>query len=197
MHQLLKGIHGQKTSKNFMDAYERFADAIYKYCYFRLSSKEQAEEITQETFLHTWQYLLDGGRILNIRPFLYKTAHNLVVNEYARRSRKKESSLEDLHEQGFDLPDGQIAYKQVEDRMECRRMLKLLDSFDPAYQEVMTMRYIDDLSPKEIALICNETENTISIRLHRGLKKIRSALTKHSQPDQAFKSIAQILTQSG
>ena len=46
--------------EEFLRAYEEFADAIFRHCYFRISDREVAKDLTQETFTRTWKYIVDG-----------------------------------------------------------------------------------------------------------------------------------------
>ena len=57
-----------------------------------------------------------------------------------------------------------------------KELVQLLDGLDDKYRQVIVMRYVDDLAPREIAGIVGETENTVSVRLHRGLHKVRDLI---------------------
>lgn len=169
-----------------MQAYEDFADAIYRHCYFRVSDKPRAEEIMQETFMRVWKYMADGGKVNDYRAFLYRTANNLVINEYLRRSKRRELSMEELHERGFDIPSEE--HQKIEQHLANRQIMGMLDACAPEHRELLIMRYIDDMSPREIAKIRDETENAVSIRLHRALKKIRTAVVGDAKYNWSQKS---------
>src|SRR3989344_5198081 len=158
-----------EIEKKFLKMYADYADAIFRHCFFRLAyDREKAKDLVQDTFTKTWNYLAQGKNIANPRAFLYKVATNLIINAYAK---KKDLSLENLQEQGFD--PGLDQRDSLYNFLDGRQMLKDLDQLDPQYSQVVVMRYIDDLSPKEIAEILGESENVVSVRIHRGLKKIR------------------------
>src|SRR5579863_136343 len=74
-----------QKEKEFLEAYQHYADAIYRHCYFRVYNKELAEDLTQETFIKTWKYITEGKEIKNLKAFLYKVAVNLIIDN----SRKK------------------------------------------------------------------------------------------------------------
>jgi len=78
-----------KREKEFLDAYEKYADAIYRHCYFRVYNKELAEDLTQETFIKTWKYIVEGKEVKNIKSFLYRVAVNLIIDN----SRKKKKCI--------------------------------------------------------------------------------------------------------
>lgn len=161
------------TTQNeaFLSAYDSYADAIFRHCYFRVYDRERARELMQECFMKTWEYISSGKQVANIRAFLYRVANNLVIDS---SRKKKESSLDELMEQGFD-----VAQTKVTDAViiaEAAHALDRIKEIDDQYREVIVMRYVDGLTPKEIAHILNETENAVSVRIHRGMKALRKLL---------------------
>jgi RNA polymerase sigma-70 factor (ECF subfamily) len=60
--------------------------------------------------------------------------------------------------------------------VEARNALAAMKELDDKSREVITMRFVDDLGPQEIAAITGESDNVISVRLHRGLKKLKEIL---------------------
>lgn len=161
-----------KLEKQFLQAYDELSDAIFRHCYFRVFNRERAKDLMQDTFARTWEYLSKGS-VQNLKAFLYRVANNLIIDE---SRKKKEESLEMLQENSSFDP-GEDLKDRLIDFMEGKEVIKLLDKIDPKYRLAISMRYIDDLSPKEISEVLDETENNISVRIHRGLKQLRE-LTK-------------------
>ena len=56
---------------------------------------------------------------------------------------------------------------------------KLVFELDEKYQEAVMLRYIEELQPQEIAEIVDASVNTISVRIHRGLKKLRNLIEEN------------------
>ena len=161
-----------RNADDFTKAYDRFADDIFRHCYFRVSSREIAEELVQETFIRTWNYIKKGNRIDQVRPFLYRIANNLIVDEY--RSRRESVSLDSLQEKGFDISDSGEDGAEV--KTEAKLLLEVMSKIDGKYRDVVLMRYVDNLGPKEIAEITGETQNNVSVRINRGVKEIKGIL---------------------
>ncbi len=159
---------GIDKKDEFAKAYESYSDAIYRHCYYRVFEKEKARELMQDCFMKTWDYVCQGKEIKNLRAFLYRVANNLVI-DYSRR--KKESSLDEMSESGFD--PGKDDRKALEAVVDASNMVKLMDKIDPKYRQIILMRYVDDLTPKEIAEAIGENENVVSVRLHRGIKQMK------------------------
>ncbi len=160
-----------------VQAYEKFADPIFRYCFLRVPDRELARDIMQDTFTRTWNYLRKGKEIQNIRAFLYRTANNLIIDN----SRKpKTSSLDYLQEKGFVFRH-HTNKDALETKLDSADIVERIKKLDEKYKTVLLLRYVDDLSLKEIAHIVGETENTVSVRVHRGLEHIRVRLAKDEQ----------------
>lgn len=156
------------TEDEFITAYDRYADAIFRHCFFRCFDRELARDMVQETFIKTWEYLAAGKEVKNIRAFLYRVATNLLI-DHSRK--KKELSLDELKEQGFD-PVTKDAREPL-DFMEVQVVLRALKKLPEIYRETVTMRYLQDLTPEEIGEILGLPANTVSVRIHRGIEQLR------------------------
>ena len=161
----------EKHNAEFMKAYSELADPIFRHCYFRVYDKERARELMQESFMKTWQYLLKGKEIKNMKAFLYRVANNLIID---LSRKKKESSLDDLMEDGFD--PGFSDEDKIIAQVDVQQIKPFLDKIEPMYREAVLMRYIDDLSPREISQVIGESENVVSVRIYRGIKQIKQLL---------------------
>lgn len=159
-----------------MKAYDELSDAIFRHCWFRIGDRERAKDLMQDTFTKSWQYITEGASINNLKPFLYRVANNLIIDEYRK---KKEMSLDRLQEQGFD--PGFDDRTKNESRIDARFAISTINKLDEKYREVVLMRYIDELSPKEIAEVVGESENNVSVRLHRGIKQLKDIFDKNEK----------------
>lgn len=159
----------------FEQAFAEFSNAIFRHCYSRLNDRERAQEIMQETFMKTWEYVSKGNTVENVKAFLYHAAHNLVINEALKRKRRGDVSLDALQEQGFD-PGSDEEHEAFKKKLDEGKILAKLQFVPSSYREVLVLRYVDDLSPAEIAAVTGESANVISVRIHRGLQKLRPLL---------------------
>ena len=158
----------EKTEKEFLKAYDENVDALFRQCYFKVHNTELAQDLLQETFTRTWDYLKKGKEIVNMKAFLYKTINNLVIDEYRK---KKPVSLDVMSEDGFDpeAPLGSTAHE----RLEGKKAMMLIDKLPEPYKQAVFLRYVNGLELKEIAEITREAENTISVHVHRGMNKLK------------------------
>ena len=167
----------REVENQFLAAYDTFSDAIFRHCLFKISDRELARDLTQEVFTRAWKYLAQGNQIDNLKAFLYRVANNLVVDEYRKH---KSVSLDRLVEDGFDVAT--LEDKRLFDILDGRQVIKILDEVDLKYRQVIKMRFLEGLLPKEIALILNESENSVSVRINRGLKKAKKILISREKP---------------
>jgi len=170
------------VEKEFTQAYEEYADSLFRHCYFRVSSRERALEITQETFMKTWDTANRGTEIQNYRAFLFRVLNNLIIDEYRK---KKNTSLDELLEKEGanegnydDLRTGSLEEEigKIELNFQSEQLEQALKKLPENYRTVVVMRYINELRPKEIADILKESENAVSVRINRGLKKLRECM---------------------
>ena len=164
--------------KRFLEAFDEFSDALFRHALFRLNDRERAMDIVQDTFTKVWSYVRDGHEIASYKPFLYKVLNNLVVDEYRRR---RESSLDALFEkEGIDEGSfNDLIGDDVEtliNTLDGKRAIILLDQLPEQFKEVIVLRYVDGLRPKEIAALVEESENVVSVRIHRGIALLKTMI---------------------
>lgn len=165
----------EDEKKRFLEAYDAYADAIFRYCSFRVPSRVEAEELTQETFMKTWKYMADGGNVENIRAFLYRVAANGIIDA-ARK--KKEQSLDMLMEKTGHFEPAYDTSRAMENELLAGDIQVELASLSHEDQDIIVKRYIEDLSPEEIADTLDITANNASVRLNRAIKRLRKHLNK-------------------
>lgn len=165
----MKSSNKQKNA--FLKAYDDHSDALFRYAMFKTSNRELALDIVQDTFTSVWEYIAKGGKIDNIKAFLYRTLGNKIIDSY----RKKQSeSLDNLIDEGYDI--GFDDRQKMEDLLMGENVWSEVTKMDKSHIEILTLRYINDLSIKEIADVLEQSENNISVRIHRALEKLKEKL---------------------
>lgn len=152
-------------------AYDAYADAIFRYCRLKVSGNEVAQDITAETFTRFWQQLRLGKEIPNERALLYRIARNLVIDWYRK---KKDQSLDTLTDAGFEFPNESHIDAQMES--EFKEAVAVIKTLDEPTKDALLLRFVEGLSPKDIAQITGESANVISVRITRGLAKVKGRL---------------------
>jgi RNA polymerase sigma-70 factor (ECF subfamily) len=159
---------------HFLAVYDQYGDDIFRFCVLKVSSREVAQDLTQETFTRFWQQLRNGTSVGNDRALLYTVARNLVIDWYRKR---KEQSLDMLAEEGFEFAGDD--HRRITEHAEMREVLAVINDLDEPSREALTLRFIDGMSPKDIAALSGETANAVSVRINRALKKVQDHLHIH------------------
>lgn len=138
------------------------------YAFFKTHDRETSEDLVQNTFIKTYGYIVKGGKIEVMKAFLYHILNHLIIDEYRRH---KTISLDVFLEKGIEPSTGDP--KSLFNIFDGKAALLLIQRLPPTYQKVMRMRYVQDLSLKEISLITGQSKNAIAVQIHRGLIKLK------------------------
>lgn len=175
--KLTGNIAGDHEAR-FLKAFEDYNDALFRHASLRISDREKAIDVVHDTYTKVWSYIKSGYEIDNFRPFLYKVLNNLIIDTYRK---KKEQSLDALLElEGVDEGSfDELSESSVESlaaTMDGRLAFDLLAELPDQYREVIIYRFVDELGPKEISELIEESENVVSVRIHRGLRLLRKRI---------------------
>src|SRR3989338_7108037 len=89
-----------KIKKNdkqaFVKAYDLYIDQLYRFIYFKVGSREEAEDLCSAVFLKTWNYILENSlkERKTLKALLYKIARNLIIDHYRKNKDRKTVSLD-------------------------------------------------------------------------------------------------------
>ncbi len=161
----------KEIEEEFLKTYNTYSDQIFRLIFFKLNDREKAKDFTQEVFMKTWVYISKNGRVENDKAFLYKIANNLVIDEYRKKGRANVRSLDELMEDGEDF--GTDEQESMIDKIDSKGALDLIKSLPEDYSEILFMRYVEELGVSEIASITGQSVNVISVRINRGIKKLK------------------------
>jgi len=162
---------GQGDKKAFGDLYERYMGDIYRYIFYRVSNQQDAEDLTEQVFLKGWQGI---GRYRGEVPFkawLFRIAHNTVVDHY--RTRKETLPLAEdslVSGQNHDMEEKLLSEEKS------IQLAAAIGRLSPDHQHVLTLRFINGLSVREAALVLDRSEGAVRVLQHRALKAARTFL---------------------
>lgn len=156
----------------FLEAHSYYAPKIFRHIYYRIGSKENAQDITQQVFFKVWEYFVASEKkIDNLNAFIYRTANNLVI-DYYRKAERKNLTLEDISEKKLATEPSYLS--EVDQGLEIVKIKKALLGLKPEQQQLIVWRYIDDLSIGQIAELSNKSNNAVYVSLHRALKELKN-----------------------
>lgn len=169
MNELLKN--------EFLGAFDAFSDSLYKHAVFRVSDKERASDLVQDTFMKAWDYACQGKEIKQWKAFLYHILNNLIIDSYRK---KRETSLDSLLEDAPAYTENLLktdGRDETEASLDTERLINEvrvhITKLPESYRTAVTLRYVDGFSPKEIAQVLRVSENVASVRVHRGLTQLK------------------------
>jgi RNA polymerase sigma-70 factor (ECF subfamily) len=177
-----------KASEGDRDAYsalyERYVDKIYRYILFKVSDRDQAEDLTSQTFLKAWDAI--GDYEWRNHPFgawLFRIAHNLVVDHH--RARRESVSLDDASPHiearavaGGTRPDRMLARAIAESRIR-----NAIDRLTDEQQEVLILRFYEGLSTGEVADLMGKRNGAVRGLQFRALSALRDLLDRERDED--------------
>ena len=169
-----------KDRQAFVKVYDLYVDQIYRFIYFKVGNKEEAEDLSSAVFLKIWSYLQENNIIdsKTLRPLLYKIARNIIIDHYRKINQRENVSLDKTMEQG-----GLIDVKQdIAQRAEVMSDLMVIETKLPElkeeYREVIIMRYINELSIKEIAEILDKSKGNVRVLIYRALSTLKELMNQ-------------------
>ncbi len=170
----LIGLSQRGDTEAFASLYDHYAEPIYRYVYFRVADYHLAEDITSQIFIKMWQKL-PSYRIgeASISAWLYRIAHNAVVDHY--RTRKTAISLEDL--QSGEVGREDETEENLEQHMQMEQLRKALQELTQGQREVLILRFIEGLSVREIARQLGKRQGAVRALKMRGLRELAKSPT--------------------
>jgi RNA polymerase sigma-70 factor, ECF subfamily len=160
----------------FDGLYLLFADRVFRYLLARIGDPDLAEDITAQVFLR----LIEKVGIYRIGPrdnvaifsaWLYRLAHNKMVDVLRSHKRSQESPLENAAH----VVSGQTM-EVVEDHLDFQQILQTLRMLNDQQREVIVLRFVEELSIAETAQIMQKSEGAVKALQHRALETLRRHL---------------------
>ncbi|MCE1255025.1 MAG: sigma-70 family RNA polymerase sigma factor [Anaerolineae bacterium] len=162
---------GSGETEYFSVLYERYVGKIYNYIYYRTGNQFEAEDLTERVFYralgHIHSYKNKG---VPFSAWLYRIAHNLVANWHRDNSRRHEVPLEDFNQPHLrsEHPESSLIIS-----MENESLIKTLQKLPAERQQLIILKFVEDLSNAEIAIIMGRSEGAIKSLYHRTLMSLR------------------------
>jgi RNA polymerase sigma-70 factor (ECF subfamily) len=163
----------KESLKAFDKIYEYYLPKIYGYIFNRTFSKEISEDVVSQTFIKAMTNIKSFKyRGYSFGAWLYRIAHNALMDYY-----RKNPSIE-TGDAALNQEDPDVDCKAENDEMKSV-VLKALRKIPSAYQEILSLKFFEELSNKEIADIIGCKKETLAVKLHRSLKAFKKVLIKN------------------
>lgn len=173
---LLYRLQAKQDPDAFAELYDLYVKRIYRFVFFKVSGHEEAEDITSEVFLRAWNYLSEGKEILSFSGLLYRTARNCIIDLYRSKSYQANPLLLSELPEGIEPSDLGAAAEKISNTMGADEIIKAIKKMKQEYQEILTLKYVDELSVVEIAEIVGKGNIAVRVTLHRALKRLKKLM---------------------
>lgn len=153
----------------FGELYERYRDAIYRFCLARTGTAHDAEDLVADVFVKALRSLdryQDRG--LPFAAFLYRIARNAAIDRV--RVLKQPLSVDALVSEP---PSGQDVEREAALGVERSILLAALTRLKPDHREVIVLRFVEGYAAVEVAAMLGRTEGAIRTLQHRALEHLR------------------------
>lgn len=176
--------------KAFRQLVNRYLSLVFNFTYRMTQNHELSEEMTQETFVKAYNSLKSFDRARPFKPWLLRIASNSTITALRRQSKVVSLSAlmeenawneADYQERLLDYPAVEDTLSRLERKLSSETVMKVLDTLDEKYRQVLVLRYTQDLSYEEISETLNIPLNTVRTWIKRGLDRLKSQV-KELQP---------------
>ncbi len=157
-------------SEAFGELYSVYFDRIYRYVVYQLRDKMTAEDVTEESFIKAWKAIdTCKGKEKTFSSWLYRIAHNQVIDNLRKQRKHLSTEVEDLAEVGGYEPNEQ-------ERLEQQEMLAAISDLPPNQKQVIILRFIEGLANQEVARIMGKRQGAVRMLQTRALASLRQIL---------------------
>ena len=158
--------------------YDLYAPKIYNYIYHRTSDTVTAEDLTGQVFLRMMEALQNGrGWRTSFSGWLYRIAHNLVVDYYRKRGQVNFTTIDDTP----NIPAGNgDPYKVAAASLDSDVLLRAINQLTEEQAQVVTLRFLEGYSIAEVAAIMEKTDGAIKALQYRGVATLRRIMSTYA-----------------
>jgi len=161
-------------SDAFAFFYDKYVTRIYRFVYIRTSNQQVAEDLTQDIFLKIWQHLVDKHEIKSFQAFIFRIARNTIIDHY-RLINRQELPLE--YADDIVTPVDEQEIKKLDKSIDADVLIREINKLKTEYQEVLALRYIEDLTIDEIAEVIQKDKRNVRVLIHRALNKLKEIIS--------------------
>ena len=158
------------TQEDFSTLYQAYVDPVFRYLYSRVSSAQDAEDLTSQTFLQAYRSYASLRDQNSFAPWLFKIARN-KLNDFYRGRENNIALLPETIES--DLPEPSQVF-ELDERLKQLRLL--IFALPEDEQELIRLRYLGELTYREIAETLGKTEQAVKKSIYRLLAWLKSQL---------------------
>lgn len=172
----------QGDTKAFAILVDRYKDLVFALAIRMLKHREEAEEVSQDTFIKVYKSLDSFKGDSKFSTWIYRVAYNSCLDRIKKNKKEYLNvAIDDYTEHQIKSIDNALDALISDERKEVIK--ECLDLLPPDDSALLTLYYFEDLSLDEIAKIVNLTSNNVKVKLFRSRKKLTSILKARLEPE--------------
>lgn len=165
----------QGYAEAFGELYERYSITIFRFVCMPITSRQDAEDLTEEIFFRAWHNLPKyDERGIPFAAYLFQVARNALIDHYRKNKNNFTSIDEDLNIGSMD-PDPEDS---VSRKLDFQELQRIMENLPEDYKNVLTFRFLSGLSPEETAQMMNRSEGAIRVLQFRALAALKRLLNR-------------------
>jgi len=181
LEQIQQAKHGKQTAFNFL--LDRYWNEVYGFQLARINNEFEAEEITIETFAKAFDKIHTFKEEYTFSTWLIAISKNLHIDKIRKTKsgiqiQNSEAIQEQVQKIADDSPSPEDNLITQQNLAELLRFVKMLK---PHYQDVINLRYFQEMSYKEISEKLDEPINNVKVKLLRSKKLLAEIISKNRQ----------------
>ncbi len=179
LHQYIeKATKGHQTAFNFL--LDNFWADVYNYQFKRIHNENDAEDITVQTFSKAFDKIDTFDTKYQFKTWLITISKNIHIDLLRKKNRllSGNTTIEQEVEVYSVIDDSPSAEDKIITEQNLAKLLRDIKQLKPKYQEVIQLRYFQELSYKEIAIHINEPINNVKVKLLRAKKLLAEVIKK-------------------
>ena len=170
--------HTKALETELASLYEEYYDKIARYIFIRIGDRTEAEDLASEVFLRALRSLGSyRSQSERMRAWLFRIAHNLVVDHLRKMSKRRGESLD-----GMEIPDEFCLEEVVERNSQIEILSRALERLTPAQREVIGLRFFAGLSSAEVGTILGKSGGAVREMQRAGLVTLRRLMGDDMNP---------------
>ncbi len=163
-----------KYETELANLYEEYYDRISRYACIHIGNKNDAEDIAGEVFLRALKSLDSyQERGIPMQAWLYKIAHNMVVDYLRKKSKYKQQDIDIRLIQEEENP-----VEVAETKMEMEKVIVAMQKLSSDQRQVIALRFMGGLPSKEVAALMNKTDGAVREMQRAAVEKLRFLLNQ-------------------
>ena len=166
------GISGGANVQEFQAFYQDYIGRIYRYVYSKVGNREEAEDLTSQIFMKAVRGMDTERGELSMQKWLFQVARTTIADYWRTYYRVATSSLDEMLEAGWEGPAmTESAASNGTGMHPSERVRRILQALPEHYREVLTCRFLLNLSIRETADRMNLSEANVKVLQFRALKR--------------------------